>query len=99
VTGLLIILWSLLLVIPGIIAAYRYAMASYIMAQNPEIGALDAIERSKAMMNGNKLRLFCLQLSFIGWMLLSALTLGIGYIFLRPYMQAAYAAFYLDISK
>jgi uncharacterized membrane protein len=98
-TGLLIFLWSLLLIVPGIIAAYRYSMTGYIMAQNPDIGVMEAIERSKDMMYGNKLRLFCLDLSFIGWSLLSALTLGAGSLFLNPYIQASRAAFYLEVSS
>ena len=93
-----IILWSLLLIIPGIIAAYRYAMTSYILAENPEMRAGEAITRSKEMMVGNKWRLFCLYFSFIGWALLTALTLGIGDLFLTPYVYAATAAFYRDIT-
>lgn len=97
VMGIFIGLWSLLLVVPGIIAAYRYSMAFYIMAENPDIGVMEAINQSKAMMDGHKWRLFCLDISFIGWMLLGALTLGIGYFFLTPYMKAAQAHFYLDL--
>ncbi len=93
-----IFLWSLLFIIPGIIAAYRYAMAPYLMAENPNLSATDAIDRSKEMMYGHKSRLFWLQLSFIGWFLLSALTGGIGFIFLSPYTKAAETAFYLDLS-
>ena len=93
-----IFLWSLLLIVPGIIAAYRYAMAPYLLAEHPEMIASEAIERSKQMMSGNKGRLFCLQLSFIGWFLLAALTAGVGYIFLAPYTKAAETAFYLDLT-
>lgn len=92
-------LWSLLFVIPGIVASYRYAMAPFIMAENPELTATQAINLSKQMMKGNKGRLFCLDLSFIGWMLLSALTLGIGDLFLNPYMSAARAAFYRSLCQ
>lgn len=95
-TGLLIFAWSLLLIIPGIIAAYRYAMAPYIMAQNPDIGVMDAIGQSKELMRGHKGRLFWLSLTFIGWVLLSVLTFGIGFLWLNPYMEAAQAAFYLE---
>lgn len=95
--GILIFLWSLLLVFPGIIAGYRYAMAPFIMAENPELTATQAITLSKQMMKGNKGRLFCLELSFIGWALLSALTLGIGELFLVPYTSAARAAFYRSL--
>ena len=95
---LYITLWSLLLIIPGIIAAYRYAMTSYILAENPEMRAGEAITRSKEMMVGNKWRLFCLSFSFIGWAILCVFTLGIGNLFLVPYEQAATAAFYRDIT-
>ena len=92
--GVLIFLWSLLFVIPGIVAQYRYAMAPFIMAENPELSADQAIKLSKEMMKGNKWQLCCLDLSFIGWKILSALTLGIGDLFLVPYKSAARAAFY-----
>ena len=91
------LLWTLLFVIPGIIAAYRYSMAPYIMAENPDMSASSAIEESKYLMTNNKWRLFCLQLSFIGWYILAGLTAGIGGIFLAPYVKAAYTAFYLDL--
>lgn len=93
---LLIFAWSLLLIVPGIIAAYRYAMAPYIMAQNPDIGVMDAIGQSKELMRGHKGRLFWLSLTFIGWVLLSVLTFGIGFLWLNPYMEAVQAAFYLE---
>jgi len=96
--GLYVILWSLLLVIPGVIAAYRYSMTGYILAEYPEITASEALRRSRELMSGNKWRLFCLQFSFIGWAFLSTLTLGIGNLFLKPYRQAAEAAFYREIS-
>lgn len=96
--GLFIFLWSLLLFIPGIIAAYRYAMAPYLMAQNPDMSIREAVNRSKEMMQGRKWRFFCLELSFIGWHLLCMITAGIGYLFLNPYIHAAQAAFYLDAS-
>lgn len=96
---LYIFLWSLLFVIPGIIASYSYAMIPYILADNPEISASEAIERSKQMMQGNRWRLFCLQISFIGWEILCVFTLGIGMLWLVPYMNAATAEFYRDVSK
>lgn len=89
--------WMLLFIVPGIIAAYRYSMAPYIMAENPDMSAMEAIEESKRMMATNKWRLFCLQLSFIGWWLLASIT-GIGVVFLLPYTQAANTAFYLDLT-
>ncbi len=96
--SLYVLLWSLLLFFPGIIASYSYAMTSFILAEHPEMSASEAIRRSKEMMEGNRFRLFCLQLSFIGWSLLCLFTLGIGSLWLRPYMQAATAAFYRDVS-
>ncbi len=96
--ALKIFLWMLLLIVPGIVAAYRYAMAPYLLAEHPELTASEAIERSKQMMAGNKGRLFCLQLSFIGWFLLACLTWGIGFFFLAPYTKAAETGFYLDLT-
>jgi len=96
---LYIVLWSLLFIIPGIMAAYSYSMTGYILAENPHLSAGEAIARSKQMMDGNRWRLFCLQISFIGWGLLSSLlTFGIGDLWLIPYRQAAGAAFYREIS-
>lgn len=98
-TGLYTALWSLLFVIPGIVASYRYAMAPFILAENPELTASEAITASKEMMDGHKWDLFFLDLSFIGWALLCALTLGIGALWLNPYTHASRAAFYRDISR
>ena len=95
--GLFILLWSLLLIIPGIIKAYSYAMTPYILDEHPELSANDAIDRSRAMMKGHKFDLFWLQLSFIGWVLLGFLTFGIGYFWLAPYIDTAQAAFYQDL--
>ncbi len=89
----------LLLIIPGIIATYTYAMTSYILADNPELSASEVLSLSKQMMTGNRFRLFCLQFSFIGWDLLCALTLGIGSLWLVPYKNAAYAHFYHEVSQ
>lgn len=93
-----IILWSFLLVIPGIMASYSYAMTGFILAENPNMDPGEAISRSKEMMTGNRWRLFCLHLSFIGWSILSTLILGIGELWLTPYRQAANAAFYREVS-
>jgi uncharacterized membrane protein len=95
--GIFTFLWSLLLIIPGIIAAYRYSMVFYILNDNPGISATDAINASKAMMAGYKWKLFCLHLSFIGWGILSILTLGIGLLWLIPYINAATANFYQNL--
>ncbi len=91
-------LWSMLFFIPGIIASYSYSMVHFVMAENPEMSANEAIRESKMLMKGNKWRLFCLQFSFIGWMLFAVFfTFGIGILWVVPYQQAAYAAFYRDI--
>ena len=92
------LLWSLLFIIPGIIASYSYAMTGYILAEHPELTASEAIARSKEMMSGNRFRLFCLHLSFIGWAILYAFTFGIGNLWLTPYRQAAASAFYREVS-
>ena len=122
-------LWTLLFIIPGIIAQYRYSMAAYILAENPEMTAGEAITKSKELMVGNKFRFFCLIFSFMGWFLLciapmvlfggiatgpmvvrstaggiALLVIGIflSYVcltFLFPYMEAANAAFYRDVSS
>ncbi len=92
------VLWTLLFIIPGIIAAFSYSMTFYILADHPEMDANDAIKASKQMMKGHKWELFCLGLSFIGWIILSGFTLGIGYLFLAPYQEQAFYAFYRNIS-
>lgn len=94
---LFIILWTLLLIIPGIIMAYAYMMTFFVLADDPHVGAREAIRRSKEMMRGNKWKLFCLYFRFIGWSLLALLTCGIGFLWLMPYMQAAAAHFYEDV--
>ena len=91
------ILWSLLLVIPGIIKSYSYAMTSFILKDEPEMKNNAAIEKSMAMMEGNKMKLFMLDLSFIGWAILCIFTLGIGLLFLQPYVAISRAAFYEDL--
>lgn len=125
--GLYIALWSLLLVIPGVVKTYSYAMTPYIMAEHPSLTANEAITESRRIMDGNKWRLFCLDFSFIGWELLCALPmyagyflflnnfsgseamaisivlllavpLSIGFFFVHPYEEAAWATFYRDIT-
>lgn len=93
------ILWSLLLIVPGIIAAIKYSMAYYIMNENPEIGALEAIQRSKEMMDGHKMRFFEMWLSFLGWFILGVVTAGLGMLYAVPYYRAAKANFYLDLKE
>ena len=97
-TTLYTFLWTLLFIIPGIVAAISYSMAPYIVAEHPEIKASDAIKMSKEMMKGHKGEYFILHLSFIGWFLLCLLTAGIGFIFLAPYVSAAQAEFFNEVS-
>ena len=92
-------LWSLLLIVPGIIAALSYAMTPFILEEHPELTASEAIDRSKELMNGHKMDLFILTLTFLGWDILCALTANIGHLFLNPYKNAAYAVFYREISQ
>lgn len=92
--GVKIFLWSLLLIIPGIIKAFAYAMSIYISNDCPELSANECLHRSEDLMRGHKWQLFVLGLSFIGWALLCVLTLGIGVLWLHPYMQVSTAVFY-----
>ena len=96
--GLYVLLWSLLLIIPGIMASFSYAMTDYILAEHPEMSAGEAIDRSKEMMRGNRWRLFCLEFSFIGWTILCSFTFGIGNLWLVPYKKSAESAFYREVS-
>lgn len=97
--GLFVNLWALLLIIPGIVKAYAYSMTPYILVDYPELSANQAINLSKKMMRGHKFDLFYLHLSFLGWGVLSVFTLGIGLIWLMPYMMTAQAAFYQDVKN
>ncbi|MBD3316619.1 MAG: DUF975 family protein [Chitinivibrionales bacterium] len=94
---LLIIFWLLLLIIPGIIASLSYSMTFYILADDEQIGPMDAINKSKEMMKGHKVRLLMLMLRFLGWAFLCVLTLGIGFLWLTPYVNTSVAAFYEEI--
>ena len=96
--GLYCFLWGLLFIIPGIVKAYSYAMTPYIMTEHPEMTANEAITASRQLMDGHKGELFLLRLSFIGWMILNIFTLGIGSLWLTPYIQATEAAFYRELT-
>lgn len=96
---LLVFLWSLLLIVPGIIKAYSYAMSMYILKDNPEMTANEARKASMQIMNGQKWKLFCLHFSFIGWVLLSVLTFGILMIWVLPYIRVAEAKFYEELKN
>lgn len=99
--GLLLLLIPLILValIPAMIAQYRYFMTYLILHENPGTGPLEAIRQSTQMMAGNKWKLFCMQWRFVGWILLCYLTLGIGFLWLVPYMMTSLAAFYEDLKE
>ena len=91
------ILWMLLLIIPGLVKCYSYSMTSFILKDNPEMKYDAAINESMRMMQGHKMKLFLLDLSFIGWFFLCILTFGIGFLFLSPYVSTAHAHFYEDL--
>ena len=97
--SLLVGLWSLLFIIPGIIKAYSYAMCYYIKLDHPEYGWKDCLSESERMMKGNRWRLFCLQLSFIGWMIVGALCLGVGTLWVSAYQSTAVALFYEELKE
>lgn len=92
--SLYIFLWSLLFIIPGIIKAYEYSMVNYIAAENPYLPAGRVFELSSQMTMGEKWEMFVLDLSFLGWLFLGALALGIGTFFVLPYYEATYAELY-----
>ena len=92
-----VMLWSILLVVPGLIKYYSYSMSFYILRDNPEMTQAQARKASIQLMKGNKWKLFCLHFSFIGWILLSALTFGILFIWVLPAMITAEAAFYENL--
>ncbi|MBE6951108.1 MAG: DUF975 family protein [Ruminococcaceae bacterium] len=91
---LMIAAGMLLLIVPGLILTYSFAMAPYILSEDPECSGWEALQRSRAMMRGHKGELFWLELTFLGWTLLAAFTFGIGTLFLNPYMEAAHASFF-----
>jgi uncharacterized membrane protein len=97
--GIYVFFWMLFLVIPGIIMAIAYSLTPFILKDYPELSVGQAIQMSEKMMRGHKMRYFLLTLSFIGWGLLGILTLGIGYIWLIPYMYTTTAAFYQDVKN
>lgn len=90
-------LWSLLFIIPGIVKAYSYAMTTYIVHDNPEMHVRECIRQSQRMMKGYKMKLFLLDLSFIGWILLGIISFGIGLLWVRPYMETSHAKFYEEL--
>ena len=98
-TTLFVFLWSLLFIIPGIIAGLSYAMTSFVFIDNTDLSAIETIKKSKELMNGYKMDYFVFQLSFIGWNILAMCTLGILYIWLFPYMTIAETMYYDKLIK
>jgi len=96
-SSLLFLLGIYLLLIPAVIAALRYSMTPFLMAEFPDLRVMDAIHESKRLMKGNKWRFFCLELSFLGWILLGTLTV-VGTFWVVPYVQTAYAVFYMEVT-
>ena len=95
--GVYTFLWTLLLIVPGIVKSLSYAMTPFILKDNPKASYDKAIIYSMRLMQGHKMDLFVLYLSFIGWFILSCLTLGIGFVFLVPYCQMSLARFYEEV--
>lgn len=95
--GLFTFLWTLAFIIPGIIASLSYSMVFFVKLDNPDMGAMDVLRKSKQIMSGHKMDYFVLGLSFLGWAILGVFTLGILYLWLIPYMQVTYANFYNSI--
>lgn len=96
-TAIFTLLWMLLFYFPAFIAVYRYSMAPFILMDHPEMTGGEAITASKELMKGKKWKLFCVELSFIGWVSLSFLTFGILLLWIEPWMMATMAAFYESI--
>lgn len=92
--GIYVFLWSLLLIIPGIIKGLGYSQTVYVLKDNPELSFNAAIKRSCEMMKGHRWEYFCLYFSFIGWILLEIITLGIASLWVNPYMNATFANYY-----
>ncbi|PLT33473.1 hypothetical protein CUU64_14285 [Bacillus sp. V5-8f] len=95
--GIFVFLWSLLLIIPGIIKSLSYSQTFFIMRDHPEYSPLQAISESKRRMKGFKWKYFLMNLSFIGWGILCVFTMGIGFLWLAPYISTSMAAFYNEL--
>ncbi len=98
IRSIIILIGSILLVVPGIIASYGMRMAPFILAEHPDYTGWQAIKESWDMMKGHKWRFFCLEISFIGWAILSGIICGIGLLWLTPYRYASYSIFYLELA-
>lgn len=97
--GILVVIGCIFFLIPGIILALCYALLPYVLKDNPELSAIQALKKTRQMMKGHKFDYFWLCLSFIGWIILGIFTLGIGYIWLVPYIQTTVAVFYEDVKN
>ena len=97
--NLKILLWLFLFIVPGFIKAYEYSMIPYLLAENPNLSASQAFSLSKQMTTGQKMDLFVLDLSFLGWYLLGFLCFGIGALFVKPYDVAAFTEVYLILKE
>ena len=95
--SLFIALWALLLIVPGMVKAYAYSMSYYIMADHPEYTWRECLNESRKMMKGNKWKLFCLDISFIGWYIVGAICLGVGMFWVYPYHYTARTEFYNEL--
>ena len=93
------LLWLLLLIVPGLIKAYEYSMIPYLLAENPNLSASEAFSLSKQMTTGQKMNLFVLDLSFLGWIILGLICCGIGILFVLPYPEATKAEVYLNLKE
>jgi len=97
--SLFILLWTLLFIIPGIVAYLSYSQAFFILAENPQLEGREALRRSKTLMKGNRLKLFFLFWRFFGWFLLGVASLGIGFLWIMPYLGTTLARFYDDLQQ
>jgi uncharacterized membrane protein len=98
-SSVFVALWSLLLVVPGIVKAYSYSMIYYIKADHPEYDWRTCLQASQELTRGHKMELFVLDLSFIGWYLVGALCLGVGTLWVTPYHEAAKALYYEQLKQ
>ena len=94
---LAVVIGCIFFIVPGIIAALMFSQVEYILKDDKEISAADALTKSMKMMEGHKMELFWLMLSFIGWFILACLTFGIGFLFLAPYFNTTMAHYYEDL--
>lgn len=97
--AIFVFLWSLLLIVPGVIKACSYILAPFIVAENPDISAMDAIKRSEQMMEGHKMSIFLISLGLLGCIILSLLLLGIPMLWIVPYYMSVYSNFYLEVKN